>query len=61
MSSTKYRVEVQTAGSGDSWAGNALMFDTEGKAEAYAQDLAMRWTQVKAWRVVKTDESGYGK
>ncbi len=48
-----YKVEVQTSGSGESWSGNSLKFETEAKAEVYAKDLAMRWTAVTNWRVVK--------
>ena len=48
-----YKVEVQTAGDGDHWAGNGLRFDTKEQAESYGLDLAMRWTAVKDFRVVE--------
>ena len=48
-----FKVEVK-AGGGDDWAGNALTFETRAEAEHYAIDLAMRWTSVREYRVVKT-------
>ena len=50
-----FKVEVQ-ADSTETWAGNGLRFATEEVAEAYAQDLAMRWTAVRRWRVVNEEE-----
>ena len=48
-----YIVEVNTAGDKpDSWASNALTFDTAEEAEHYAKDLFMRWTAVRYWRVI---------
>ena len=47
-----YKVEV-IADSLGNWCGNGLTFDTESDAEAYARDLAYRWTLVEEWRVVK--------
>lgn len=49
-----FRVEVIADNSGK-WAGNGLTFETREKAEAYARDLAWRWTLVRAWRVVEAD------
>lgn len=46
-----YKVEV-TDGSG--YASNGLRFNTQAGAEAYAVDLACRWTSVKDWRVVES-------
>lgn len=46
-----YRVDVKAVGE-TTWASNALRFDTVGEAEAYALNLAMRWTSVETWRVV---------
>lgn len=37
------------------WATNALRFDTQEEAEAYANDLGGRWLAVKAWRIVPSD------
>lgn len=45
--------EVQTDNSGK-WYGNALRFATEAEADAYAADLAMRWTLVRDIRVVES-------
>jgi|KBSSwiStaDraftv2_1062776.scaffolds.fasta_scaffold646892_2 hypothetical protein len=50
-----YKVEVIADNSGK-WVSNALRFPTEEKAEAYAKDLASRWTLVRKWRVVPADE-----
>ncbi len=47
----KFKVEVIADNSG-TWAGNALTFDTEEAAEAYARDLMSRWMLVREWRVV---------
>jgi len=47
----RYKVEVIADASGE-WVGNQMTFDTEAKAEAYAIDLAQRWTLVRDWRVV---------
>lgn len=51
-----YAVEVQTAGDGDAWSGNALRFATKLEAEEYAKDLFFRWTAVKAYRVVESSD-----
>jgi hypothetical protein len=51
-----YKVEVQTHGSGDAWAGNAMKYESVTEAAAAARDLFYRWTLVREWRV--TDESG---
>lgn len=50
----KYKVEVLADNSGH-WASNALSFDSVDSAESYARDLWARWTAVKAWRVVDTE------
>ena len=52
---TKYKVEVQADSSG-TWAGNQKTFDTVEDAEAYARDLAGRWTSVREWRVIPAEE-----
>ena len=51
-----YKPEVQTAGDGDTWTGNALRFATAAEAEQYVSDLAMRWTAVEDTRVIEDDE-----
>lgn len=48
---TMYKVEVTTAGDGGTYATNGLLFETEAEAEAYALDLALRWTAVQDWRI----------
>jgi len=48
----KYRAEVIADSSGK-WAGNVLEFPTFKEAEAYACDLAFRWTLVEKARVVE--------
>lgn len=47
----KYKVEV-IADSTGTWCGNGLVFDTPEKAKAYGDNLFMRWTAVREWRVV---------
>ena len=55
-STTKsFKVEVIADGSGE-WASNALRFESEAEAEAYAVDLASRWTLVREHRVVESDD-----
>lgn len=46
-----FRVDVQGVGE-TIWVSNALRFDTEAEAEAYARDLFARWMGMQAWRVV---------
>ena len=53
---TAYKPEVQTAGDGDKWSGNALRFASEDEAQAYVIDLMMRWTAVSNTRVITVDE-----
>lgn len=48
-----YRAEVDV-GEGV-WHTNALRFDTEAEAKAYAADLHARWTLVRRSRVVTND------
>lgn len=52
----RFRVEVVADRSGE-WVGNQLTFGTREEAEAYAQDLASRWTAVREWRVVGVDHA----
>jgi hypothetical protein len=55
-----WRVEVIADNSGK-WCGNGLTFATRGEAEAYALDLACRWTSVRDWRVVEVEEPKEGR
>lgn len=57
--STSWKAEVIADRSG-TFAGNQLRFATEDEAKAYVQDLSMRWTSVRATRVLKsTDPVNY--
>jgi hypothetical protein len=51
-----WRPEVQTAGNGDRWSGNALVFASRAEALDYVEDLMFRWTAVTDTRAVETDE-----
>lgn len=52
-----YKVFVNTAGDPpDSWATNAMEYDTLEAAEEAADDLFMRWTAVNKWRVMDPDQ-----
>jgi len=51
----RWRVEVQ-ADRDDSWSGNAVVWPDKDSAMKAAQDLYRRWTLVRKWRVVETDE-----
>lgn len=46
-----YKVEVIADNSGK-WCGNALKFLSVPEAVDYAENLFMRWTAVREWRVV---------
>ena len=37
------------------WSQNALVFDTEDEARAYAQDLYSRWMLATGYRAVESD------
>jgi len=39
-----------------SWTGNALRFAVRRDAEIYVEDLACRWTAVRDFRVVPSDD-----
>jgi hypothetical protein len=54
---SQFKVEVIADSSGR-WSGNERVFATQEAAETYAADLARRWTLVREWRVVETEESG---
>jgi len=55
---TSYKVEV-IADSTGKWCGNAMRYATEAEARAQAEALAWRWTAVREWRVVESDEPVY--
>ena len=38
------------------WVGNGLRFATKGEAEQNALDLACKWTAVRKWRVIKSND-----
>jgi hypothetical protein len=50
-----YAPQVIADNSGQ-WVGNALRFATREEAEANVHDLLMRWTMVRATRVVESDD-----
>jgi hypothetical protein len=50
-----FKPEVQVAGE-SSWSGNGLRFAVEEQAKEYARDLMCRWTSVRDWRVVTSDD-----
>ena len=41
----------------NTWAGNGLRFGTKHEAESYAKDLARRWTSVRKWRTVESNQA----
>lgn len=47
-----YAVEVIADNSGK-WVGNGVRFPTEAAAKRYGEDLFLRWTLVREWRVVE--------
>jgi hypothetical protein len=51
-----WALEVQTAGSGDSWDGNDLRFARKEDAEAWVADLSTRWTAVRETRVIPSND-----
>lgn len=53
MASWKSEVIADDSGK---WVSNALRFPTKPEAEAYARDLASRWTLVRETRVIECDE-----
>lgn len=50
-----YKVEV-TTNNGIHWASNAIRLPSREEAEAYARDLAWRWTSVTDTRVVESED-----
>lgn len=51
-----WKPEVQTAGNGDSWSQNSLVFATEAGALASARDLMGRWMLVTDCRAAESDK-----
>lgn len=51
-----WKAEVIADNSG-SWCANALRFATQAQAEAYAKDLMRRWSLVRRWRVVESEDA----
>jgi hypothetical protein len=45
------------ADSSNKWAGNDLRFETRAEADDYASDLMRRWTSVRGWRSVESEDS----
>ncbi|HEY1888474.1 MAG TPA: hypothetical protein VGG86_20895 [Roseiarcus sp.] len=54
--STSWKTEVIADSSGK-WAGNGLRFATREEADDYVSDLMRRWTSVRGWRSVESDDS----
>jgi hypothetical protein len=50
-----WKAEVIADRSG-TWAGNGCRFATYAEASDYAHDLSMRWTLVREYRVVESDD-----
>jgi hypothetical protein len=38
------------------WHGNELRFATRKEADDYVYDLSARWTSVRGWRTIETDD-----
>lgn len=55
MENKSYKVEVIADNSGE-WCSNSLRFKTEAEAKEYGANLASRWTAVREWRVVPSEE-----
>jgi hypothetical protein len=57
MATRSFKVEVNTAGDPpDAWTSNGLRFTKEADANSYGFDLACRWTAVRDFRVVASDD-----
>jgi hypothetical protein len=50
-----WKPEVQ-ADATDQWYANALRFATKEEAEMSARSLASRWSSVRKWRVMESDD-----
>jgi hypothetical protein len=55
MTMQSWKPEVQ-ADATDQWYANALRFATKEEAEHSARDLASRWSAVRKWRVIESDD-----
>ena len=44
------------ADSSGKWSDNAIRLPTKEQAECYARDLTWRWTSVREWRVVQSQD-----
>jgi hypothetical protein len=55
MTTKSYKPQVQTDTTGQ-WYGNALRFATYEEALASAADLFSRWTLVREYRAVESDD-----
>jgi hypothetical protein len=55
-----FKAEVIADSSGK-WVGNGLRFATEQEAIHYARDLMYRWTLVRDYRVVTSDDPANSK
>lgn len=56
MEARSWKPEVQTAGDGDAWTGNGLRFASKADSDNWAMNLSLRWTAVKDYRSVASDE-----
>lgn len=50
-----WKAEVIADSSGQ-WVPNGLRFATKRQAEDYAKDLMWRWSLVREWRVVESED-----
>jgi hypothetical protein len=50
-----FKAEVIADSSGK-WCSNGLRFATREEAEAYGLDLSLRWTAVRDYRVVESED-----
>ncbi len=51
-----FKVEVSTTVDSGEYTANSLRFPSADEAANYAEDLAMRWTAVLAWRTRRTND-----
>ncbi len=51
-----WKAEMYVPDDGTGWCGNGMRFETKAEAEQYARDLYTRWSVVRQWRVVETEE-----
>ena len=50
-----WKVEVIADSSGK-WCGNGVRYKTEDEAKEAGESLAWRWTAVREWRVVRSED-----